>query len=389
MDKTSYLEKMDTILENPAKFQRLQKDPIDALKKKINSLIQQANRTTKHFNKLVGNFKPGYSYGTIKAHKQCNPLRPIIAQITTPSYYIAKKLNRLLTPYAPTGRSVSFVTEFIDLLRTAPPCQDIASLDMESLSTNVPVDETINFILDRVYRSDKPVIDIPEHVLKSLLETCTREAPFLSHRGELFRHVDGVAMGSPLGVLFANMYMAHVEEKTFHHRPPSGIYARYIDDICIATSSQEDVTSLISTFQDNSCLAFTHEKSVEGHLPFLYLDISKERKCFNTKVYTKDTNIGRCLNARGECPAAYKRSAATAYVNRTLTHCSSWRETYRELDRIRQLLTNNGFPDQMIEGVIKRKFDQRSEMACEGCVNLEDRLRLCEEEIRLFKSALY
>ncbi|XP_076052817.1 uncharacterized protein LOC143032232 [Oratosquilla oratoria] len=226
MDKTSYLEKMDTILENPAKFQRLQKDPSDALKKKINNLIQQANRTTKHFNKAVGDFRPGYSYGTVKTHKPGNPLRPIIAQITTPTYYVAKKLNGLLTPYVPTGRSVSSVTEFIDLLRTAPPCQDIASLDVESLFTNVPVEETINFILDRVYRSDKPVIDIPEHVLKSLLETCTREAPFLSHRGELFRQVDGVAMGSPLGVLFANMYMAYVEEKTFHHRPPPGIYAR-------------------------------------------------------------------------------------------------------------------------------------------------------------------
>ncbi|XP_076043741.1 uncharacterized protein LOC143026845 [Oratosquilla oratoria] len=155
---------MDTILENPAKFQRLQRDPSDALKKKINSLIQQANRTTKHFNKAVGDFRPGYSCGTVKTHKPGNPLRPIIAQITTPTYYVAKKLNSLLTPYVPTGRSVSSVTEFIDLLRTAPPCEDIASLDVESLFTNVPVDETTNFILDRVYKSDKPVIDIPEHV---------------------------------------------------------------------------------------------------------------------------------------------------------------------------------------------------------------------------------
>ncbi|XP_076059538.1 uncharacterized protein LOC143036175 [Oratosquilla oratoria] len=164
MEKTIYLEKMDTILENPAKFQRIQKDPSDDLK--INSLIQQANRTTKHFNKAIGDFRPGYCYGTVKTHKP--------------------------------GRSVSSVTEFIDLLRTAPPCQDIASLDVESLFTNVPVDETIDIILNRVYRSNRSIIDIPEDVLKSMLETCTKEAPFLSHRGKLFRQVDGVAMGSPL-----------------------------------------------------------------------------------------------------------------------------------------------------------------------------------------------
>ncbi|XP_076034931.1 uncharacterized protein LOC143021380 [Oratosquilla oratoria] len=180
MEKTSYLEKMDTILDNPTKFQRLQKDPSDALKK-INSLIQQANGTTKHFNKAIGYFRPGYCYGTVKTHKPGNPLRPIISQITTPTYHVAKKLNSLLTPCVPTGRSVSSVTEFIDLLRTAPLCQDITSLDMESLFTNVPVDETINIILNRVYRSDRPIIDIPEDVLKSMLETCTNDARFLFH----------------------------------------------------------------------------------------------------------------------------------------------------------------------------------------------------------------
>ncbi|XP_076069838.1 uncharacterized protein LOC143041708 [Oratosquilla oratoria] len=249
-------------------------------------------------------------------------------------------------------RSVSSVTEFIDLLRTAPSCQNIASLDVESLFTNVPVDETIDIILNRVYRSNRLIIDIPEDVIKSMLETCTKEAPFLSHRGELFRQVDGVAMGSPLGVLFANMYMAYVEEKTFHHQPSPGIYARYID-IFITTNSNKDVPNLISAFLDNSCLTFTNEQSVERRLPFLDLDISKTDNVFNTKVYTKDTNIGRCLNARGECPGAYKISVAAAYVNRALTHCSSWRETHRELDRIRQLLTNNGFSDQLIEYVIK------------------------------------
>ncbi|XP_076069727.1 uncharacterized protein LOC143041604 [Oratosquilla oratoria] len=326
MEKTTYLEKMDTILENPAKFQRLQKYPSNALKKKIKSLTQQANRTIKHFNKAIGDFRPGYCYGTVKTHK------PV--------------------------RSVSSVAEFIDLLRTAPPCRDIASLDVESLFTNVPVDDTIDIILNRVYRSDRPMIDIPKDVLKSMLETCTKEAPFFSHRGELFGQVDGVAMGSPLEVLFANMYMAHDEEKTFHHQPSPGIYARYIDDIIITTNSNEDVPNLISAFLDNSCLTFTHEQSVERRLPFLDLDISKIENGFNTKVYTKDTNIRRCLNAHGECPAGYKRSVAAAYVNRALTHCSSWRETHSELDRIRHLLTNNGFSNQMIEDVIKKKLDQ-------------------------------
>ena len=135
-------------------------------------------------------------------------MRPIISQVTTPTYQVAKKLNSILTPYIPIGRSVKSATEFIDILHTTPACNNISSLDIESLFTNVPVDETINIILKRVYQSDQPKLDIPEQVLKALLETCTKEAPFFSHKGELFRQIDGVAMGSPLGVLFANMYMS-------------------------------------------------------------------------------------------------------------------------------------------------------------------------------------
>ena len=232
---------------------------------------------------------------------------------------------------------------------------------MESLFTNVPVDETINIIMDRVYRSDLTKLDIPEQVLRDMLVTCTKEAPFLSHRGELYRQVDGVAMGSPLGVLFANMYMAQVEERAFNNNPPTGIYARYIDDIFITIMSDEEVPNMIAALEGNSSLAFTCERSVEQRLPFLDVDISKQDRDFKTKVYTKATNVGRCLNARGECPVAYKISVVSSYVNRALTHCSNWTEIHRELERLRQLLTNNGYADHLIEKVIQKKLDHYAE----------------------------
>ena len=358
MDKESYLSKMDEILQDTRKFQRLQKDPTENVKKRINNLIKKANSNSAFFSTVIGDYRPGYCYGTVKTHKPGNPLRPIISQVTTPTYQVAKKLNAILTPYVPTCRSVQSATEFIDLLHTAPPCNNIASLDVESLFTNVPVDETIDIIIKRVYHSNQPALDIPEDVLRSLLHTCTKEAPFLSHRGELYRQIDGVAMGSPLGVLFANIYMAAVEEKTFQDNPPSGIYARYIDDIFVTTNTDNEVTTMISALQSNSCLRFTSEHSLEGRLPFLDIDIKKEGGNFSTKVFTKATNIGRCLNARGECPATYKKSVVASYVNRALTHCSTWAETHKELDRVRQLLTNNGYPDRLIEEVIRQKLDK-------------------------------
>ena len=277
--------------------------------------------------------------------------------MSSPTYKVAKALNDILIPYIPGAYSLKSAVEFIDLLQEKGPEEDIASLDVESLFTNVPVEVTIEIILDRVYRSNMDPLPISEDVLRDLLTASTMEAPFLSHRGELYRQVDGVAMGSPLGVLFANMYMATVEERTFSERQKPRIYGRYIDDIFITVQNNEDVNNLREILKKNSVLNFTIENSQQKTLPFLDVLISQNGERFQTTVYTKATNTGRCLNARGECPDSYKKSVVNSYINRAFTHCTTWKDVHTELDRIRQLLTNNGYPDSMIEASIKKKMD--------------------------------
>ena len=41
---------------------------------------------------------------------------------------------------------------------------------------------------------------------------------------------------------------------------------------------------------------------------------------------------------------------------RALTHCSTWEENNKELNRVKQLLTNNGYSDFLIEKVINEKL---------------------------------
>ena len=64
--------------------------------------------------------------------------------------------------------------------------------------TNIPLQETINLCLDALYRDDsikqRPV---PETLLKKMLLKATTEVEF-SFNNDMYRQVDGVAMGSPL-----------------------------------------------------------------------------------------------------------------------------------------------------------------------------------------------
>ena len=360
VNRSEYNEKLDRILSDTTKFERIKKDPTSQLKSKMIRLTTEANKhqNTFQFPKIGGEYKPGYCYATVKTHKPNNPIRPIISQITSPTYKVAKVLNQIITPYIPQSNVLKSATEFVDIIQSHSPGHDIASLDVESLFTNVPVDETIKIMLRRVYQSEKEPPPIPEKTMEAMLNACTKEAPFTSHRNELFRQRDGVAMGSPLGVLFANAYMNEVEERTFEKTRKPKIYARYVDDIFVAIDKPGQSEELAKALCENSCLNFTIEKSKNGSLPFLDVQIKQENNTYRTEVYTKKTNAGRCLNAKGECPDAFKRSVVDAFVKRALTHCSTWRAVHKEIERASQVLTNNGYKDDMVQQVIRDRMNK-------------------------------
>ena len=153
LDREEYLAKCRSILSDDTKFQRITRNTTEDLKKNINSLITAANAHNGgiKFEKVMGDFNPGYFYGNVKTHKAGNPLRPIISQIPTPSYSLLKKLNTILMPYIPTSHSISSTREFINIIKINTPNSCIASLDIESLYTNVPVSRTIEIILNYAY----------------------------------------------------------------------------------------------------------------------------------------------------------------------------------------------------------------------------------------------
>ena len=365
LDKKEYNEKINDILSDSSKFQKIRADPTDSLKKKVKKLISAANAEVDgvHFKEIIGDYKPGYLYGNVKVHKNGNPLRPIISQVPTPTYEIAKQLNNLVAPYIPTNTTLKSTDDFITILRCSQPRGILASLDVQSLFTNVPVTETVDIILKYVYENENlPAPRLPRTILSQLLLLCTKEAPFLSPNGQLYKQIDGVAMGSPLGVLFANAYMCWIEEQALAEvRQQPFIYKRYIDDVYIEINDEEALEILRQKLEDVSVLRFTHEIGVNGKLPFLDVKIDVTEGKHTTSVHRKDTDGGRCMNARSVCPARYKRGVIRAYVRRAVKTCSTWELFDAEIDHIKNMLTNNNYQASDIDREIKRALDEHFE----------------------------
>ena len=70
--------------------------------------------------------------------------------------------------------------------------------------------------------------------LEELLNIWTKEAPLKNIDGNIYQQKDGIAMDSPLGCVFINFYMAHVEAVALSKlEQKSSFYGRYIDDIIV------------------------------------------------------------------------------------------------------------------------------------------------------------
>ena len=181
MDKNEYIRQLTHLLSNPSKFQRINSDPTEAIKRKLNSLIAKANKNSTIFSKITGHFEAGYINGNPKTHKDKNnpPLRPIVSQVGTVTYDVAKRLNALIAPFMQKRHMIESTQEFIEIVKTVKQPKLLTSLDVESLFTNVPINDTLNIIIDAVYNHpDLPPPSFSQDLLRDLLLICTTETPF-------------------------------------------------------------------------------------------------------------------------------------------------------------------------------------------------------------------
>ena len=173
----------------------------------MNKLIAAANTQARNktLTQIVRSYSTGYIYGNIKPHKNGNPLRPIISQVSTPTYQTSKQLDTIIKPYIPKKYSLNSRDEFIDLLKSSRPKGQLASLDVYSLFTNVPVFETIDIILRNVYHHPSLLPpSIEKETLKELLLACTTESPFRCPNNKMYYQINGITKGSCLAPTFAD-----------------------------------------------------------------------------------------------------------------------------------------------------------------------------------------
>ena len=199
------------------------------------------------------------------------PLRPIISNVGTASYQLAKYLIKLLSPLSRSEYTVNSTKEFINRINneTVPNAYKIISFDVSSLFTMVPLDYTIDWTLKQIYDNNKIETKISRKDMENLLLLCTKNIHF-TFGNNIYQQKDGVVMGYPLGPVLAGILMVHLE-RTFMLELDKFMkpWKRYADDAItyIKLDFITNVIDILNKFHEN--IKFTYEVEHNGKISFL------------------------------------------------------------------------------------------------------------------------
>jgi len=371
LNNEDYNNKMFDILSTPM-FQEVKlnkrslppniKDE-EHLKSLINSISVNEN-SSDLVKEIKGLFldgcTPAKMYGLPKIHKEGTPMRPVISTIGSANHKVAKVLNKFLAPFNNDEFVCKDVFSFTEKINTLSAQENdfMASFDVKSLFTMIPLDETI----DLCVKQFKEFYGGGDAILfEQLLRFSVKDVNFLFD-DHWYQQIDGVSMGSPLAPTMANIFMINLEKKisNFTGIKPT-LYTRYVDDIFLIfkdKSNLEPFFTFMNSLHPN--IQFTYEVEKDHVLPFLDALVFVKDNRYFTSQYFKPTDTGLYLTPFSQCDKKYNSTLLNTLFDRTYKLSSTTDLAYSNMDIMKKRLLQNGYRETVIQKHIKKVTDKHT-----------------------------
>ena len=152
---------------------------------------------------------PARIYGTPKMHKSSSSdpfpkLCPIVSSIGTFNYNLVRFLCDLFSPLVPNDYFCKDTFSFVSQIKNANLSKKIlVSYNVTSLFNTIPLQETIDIAINLIFNHNLN-LNITKKELKKFFLFAASQTHFIFN-GKFYNQIDGVAMGSPLVPVLANI----------------------------------------------------------------------------------------------------------------------------------------------------------------------------------------
>ena len=214
-------------------------------------------------------------------------------------------------PLTTNEYSIKTTTDFAVCLEDRKLEDDVilVSYDVSSLFTEVPLDETFDYIIEEIYVNNKLPALGTKLLSKRLLCYVTKNTVF-SFNDRLCRQTDGCGMGNSLSPVLANIFMTKLEADVVRPINPP-FYDRYVEDVFSKRKQDEPnrLSEQLNSYHPD--IQFTVEENPDHFLDtaFSYDNIEfKRHVCRKPRKYLTHWS--------SQVPKTWKRNAITGGLNR-------------------------------------------------------------------------
>ena len=362
LDTSTYHQKVMELLSDVETYEPLVRDPLNNINKLIRSKLQAISNRCPDPQVIRQFLKPNcslsYFYGLPKLHKHNIPLRPIISSTGTASRGLAGWLARSLSPYLGRFSSAHLINslDFKEKLKIFSRHHSLngyrmLSLDVTALFTNVPLEDVLDFLREKI-ENNSVAPPVPLEEFLELIRLCVDNNVF-EFNGQYFRQKFGVAMGSPLSPVLAGLYMEHFETELLPGlQSQPAMWLRYVDDVFALWPEGQDFDVFFDQLNRLSpTIKFTVEWEQESELPFLDVKVSRFNSGFNFGIYRKPTHSHQYLHFFSWQPNHVKRSTLFSLFLRAYRICDS-SHLQSEIDYLFSRFIKIGYPVYFIQKVL-------------------------------------
>lgn len=364
MNKETFSQKSKNLLGDRTVYHPIRTNPLKTISKTVNSFcnkLEDSKYITKNqkLQILSHSFRLPQITFLPKIHKETIPLRPLVDGTGSHLHYLAKYLFKQIK-YIPHPSAINNSIEFASTVNNIeiPPNHVMVSFDVVSLFTSIPVTlalDTIKSLWPSLQSHTQLTRSVLLEGLSIVLNNCYIQVNNLDDTSSIYKQKSGLAMGSPLSGVLADMVMDTIAIKLMDSPLKPFFLGRYVDDWFLILPPENIEPTLTFVNSIHNAIRFTLEnENANNSLNFLDMTVIRDNTTIRTKWYQKPlSKYPRLTNFYSYTSPRMKKSIVfnTFYRAIRLSHNTFKQEAIK---RAKTILLVNNYPIHMILEVLRK-----------------------------------